>query len=233
MTTIKLAPITVHLVDSMGSDEQICRAARVSTLGTDSAESHVDARLINYLMQHRHGSPFEHGAMTLLVQVPIFVAREWMRHRIGWSYNEVSSRYRQMEPEFFLPHRSRNLVQTGKVGDYTFVPGSPAQYLQVEAESTAVYQAAWDAYLRLKDAGVANEVARNVLPLGLMTSFYATCNPRSAMAFLSLRTERASARTRSTPLHEIDVAATLLEAHFEQLFPLTYAAFESNGRVAP
>lgn len=231
---IQTRDIDVTLIGHEGNDRRICQAARVSTIGADSGDTAEHAGLINYLMRNRHGTPFEHGSMTFLVQVPIFVSREWMRHRTGWSYNETSTRYRAMQPEFYLPAPERNLVQTGKVGDYVFEPGTPQQVQQVREQTLAAYEAAWSAYTRMKDAGVANEVARNVLPLGLlMTAFYATCNPRSAMHFLALRTQRDHATNHSTPLAEIDDAATMLEYHFANRFPLTYAAFEANGRVAP
>ena len=92
----------VELVDSMGSDELICRAARVSTLGAASIDTSESAGLIGFLMGNRHGSPFEHNAMMLRVTAPIFVWREFMRHRIGFSYNEESGRYKVLDGVFYV-----------------------------------------------------------------------------------------------------------------------------------
>ena len=114
--------VTVELVRSSASDSDVLFAARVSTLGEKTLESATaapddpaagepsarDRGLINYLMRDRHGSPFEHNSMTFYVQAPIFVFREFMRHRIA-SYNEESGRYRELRPVFYVPAEERNL----------------------------------------------------------------------------------------------------------------------------
>ncbi|WJN62831.1 ThyX-like thymidylate synthase [Streptomyces phage phiScoe2] len=189
--------------------------------------------LINYLMRDRHGSPFEHGSFTFVIEAPIFVAREFFRHRAGWSYNEESGRYRELRPVFYVPGPERNLQQVGKPGAYTFEPGTPAQYSSVTASSKDAYQVAWDAYQNQLHAGVAKEVARNVLPVGIFTSFWATCNPRSLMHFLSLRTNRQNAKVPSFPQREIEMVADQMEVAFIDTMPITHLAFEMNGRVAP
>src|SRR5688572_18003228 len=122
--------MTVELVRSSAHDSDVLFAARVSTQGEktlDAAASGAEATdrdrgLINYLMRDRHGSPFEHNSMTFYVQAPIFVFREFMRHRIA-SYNEESGRYRELRPVFYVPGPERNLVQVGKPGAYDFIPG--------------------------------------------------------------------------------------------------------------
>ena len=124
--------MTVELVKASASDADVIWAARVSTAGEQSLESvdkssERDAGLINYLARERHGSPFEHTSMTFFVSAPIFVFREFMRHRIA-SYNEESGRYRELRPVFYVPSKERNLVQIGKTGAYTFVPGREEQY---------------------------------------------------------------------------------------------------------
>lgn len=211
----------------------ICRAARVSTLGSASAESGEARGLINYLMKNRHGSPFEHGSMTFLIEAPIFVAREFMRHRAGWSYNETSGRYKELDPLFYVPSIDRNLVQKGKPGEYEFNAGSPLQMRIIAEAHDDAYVMAWSAYQQMLDAGIAREVARNVLPVGLFTSFYATCNPRSLMHFLSLRTKDPQATFPSFPLREIEMVAEQMERTFGDHFPFTYSAWHANGRVAP
>ena len=122
--------VTVELVRSTANDRDVLFAARVSTQGEQSLEGNEadatdrDKGLINYLMRDRHGSPFEHNSMTFYVQAPIFVFREFMRHRIA-SYNEESGRYRELRPVFYVPGADRNLVQVGKTGSYEFTPGTP------------------------------------------------------------------------------------------------------------
>jgi thymidylate synthase (FAD) len=156
-----------------------------------------------------------------------------MRHRVGWSYNETSGRYKELEPVFYMPDRKRNLVQQGKPGEYEFVPGTIEQGLAVEHSFSVIYRAAYSHYQQLIKAGIAREVARDILPVGLFTSFYATCNPRSLMHFLSLRTKSEDSTFKSFPLREIEQVAERMEAEFQKHFPLTHAAFVANGRVAP
>jgi len=229
--------MTVELVKSSASDSDVVWAARVSTAGENSLED-VDADssrsegLINYLARERHGSPFEHTSMTFFVSAPIFVFREFMRHRIA-SYNEESGRYRELRPNFYIPSRERKLVQIGKAGAYTFVDGTPEQYeLTVSAikESCIV---AYANYQKMLEAGVAREVARAVLTVTLYSSMYVTMNARALMNFLSLRTAREGSHFPSYPQREIEMVAEKMEEHFSKLMPLTYNAFQKSGRVAP
>jgi thymidylate synthase (FAD) len=236
--------ITVELVRSSAHDSDVLFAARVSTQGeqtletaqaSESAQSSAaeaeDTRargLINYLMRDRHGSPFEHNSMTFYVQAPIFVFREFMRHRIA-SYNEESGRYRELNPVFYVPNADRNLVQVGKPGAYEFLPGSDEQISLVDHETRAQSVSAFHSYQRMLDAGIAREVARIVLPLNIYSSMYVTLNARSLMNFLSLRTKREGTTFPSFPQREIEK----MEDFFAELMPLTHAAFNGNGRVAP
>jgi thymidylate synthase (FAD) len=234
--------MTVELVRSSAHDSDVLFAARVSTQGEQTLEAAQDVDLdvqnrrdrglINYLMRDRHGSPFEHNSMTFYVQAPIFVFREFMRHRIA-SYNEESGRYRELNPVFYVPGPERNLVQIGKPGAYDFTPGTPEQSAMVGEEVRTVSTAAFEAYQRMLDAGVAREVARIVLPLNIYSSMYVTVNARSLMNFLSLRTKREGTQFPSFPQREIEMCAEQMEEFFAELMPLTYAAFNQNGRVAP
>ncbi len=229
--------VTVELVRSSAHDSDVLFAARVSTKGEQSLEDvKADAErskgLINYLMRAKHGTPYEHNSMTFYVHAPIFVFREHMRHRIA-SYNEESGRYRELRPVFYVPGPDRKLVQEGKPGHYTFVEGSVEQHALVDAETRRVCMEAYAAYRRMLDAGVAREVARIVLPLTIYSSMYVTFNARSLMNFLSLRTRRDDAAFPSFPQREIEMVAEQMEAHWAGLMPLTHAAFEANGRVAP
>lgn len=230
--------MTVELMQSMGSDESVAASARVSTAADvsknaftqDPAES---KGLINFLLKNRHGTPFEHNSFTFFVEAPIFVFREFMRHRIGFSYNEESGRYRELRPIFYVPSEKRNLVQQGKPGAYEFVPGSKDQYKTMFDATKAAYQTSYDAYKKMLDAGIAREVARQVLPVGLYSSMYVTCNARSLMSFLSLRTKRPDSHFPSYPQREIEMVAEKLEAIFAKEMPLTYESFNKNGRVSP
>lgn len=223
----------VELVDSMGSDEFICKAARVSTLGAASIDSEESEGLIKFLMKNRHGSPFEHGTMTFRISAPIFVWREFMRHRIGYSYNEESGRYKELDGVFYIPPPGRNLVQVGKPGAYTFEPGTTRQMDDVMLYLCQSYQTAWDVYQYMLADGIAKEVARMCLPTAIYSTAYVTCNPRSMMAFLSLRTRDENSTYKSTPMDEIDRVARQMEISFEKHFPITEAAFNSLGRVSP
>lgn len=234
--------VTVELVRSNASDQDVLFAARVSTQGEqslDAAMTEQDAEadqrsrgLINYLMRDRHGSPFEHNSMTFYVQAPIFVFREFMRHRIA-SYNEESGRYKELSPVFYVPGPDRNLVQTGKTGHYEFLPGTPEQIALVEQESRKASTESYASYQRMLEAGVAREVARIVLPLNIYSSMYVTMNARALMNFLSLRTKREGTHFPSFPQREIEMCAEKMEDFWAKLMPLTFESFNANGRVAP
>jgi thymidylate synthase (FAD) len=161
MTDIQLrSDFDVDLVEHAGSDEFICKAARVSTLAAESLETTESSGLINFLMKNRHGSPFEHGMMTFRITAPIFVWREFMRHRIGFSYNEQSGRYMEMLPVFYVPPPNRPLLQVGKPGAYSFEPGATWQQEITRSELFRVYDNAWPGYQYLLARGIAKEVAR-------------------------------------------------------------------------
>lgn len=237
MTEVRFtSDITVEPIAVSGDDDSILRAMLVSTSkddAVDTMEESAKRGRINFLMANRHGTPFEHAQLRFYVRAPIMVYREFHRHRIGWSYNEESGRYTQLQPEFYICPPDRNLVQQGKPGAYEFVPGDEQQYhdyLYYTEESCAV---AYRNYEHLLDKGIAKEVARQVLPVNIMSSQYATCNPRSLMAFLSLRTNRPDSAYPSKPMREIEVVAEQMEAIFAEHFPITHETFEANGRVSP
>ena len=233
--------MTVELIRSSASDADVLFAARVSTQGEQTLEgaqardTEVGARdkgLINYLMRDRHGSPFEHTSLTFYVQAPIFVFREFMRHRIA-SYNEESGRYRELRPVFYVPGEDRKLIQVGKPGAYEFEDGTAEQTALVVQETMAVTRAAYESYQRMLEAGVAREVARIVLPVNIYSSMYVTMNSRALMNFLSLRTKREGTHFPSFPQREIEMVAEKMEDFWAKTMPLTYESFNENGRVAP
>lgn len=214
--------MNVELLDFMGGDAEVVRAAKVSTQGAESLSSGDNAGLINYLMRESHASPFEHNVFKFFVKAPIFVAREFMRHRIA-SYNEESGRYKVLECEFYYPDDpSRPLKQVGKTGDYIFEMGESLREETLELMDVA-YGTAEESYLKMLEAGVAKEVARMVLPVGIYTSFYVTMNARSLMNFLSLR-------TASNAQWEIQQVANEMELAFAEHMPQTYGAWVNFGR---
>lgn len=229
--------MTVELIRGNASDSDVVFAARVSTMGEQTlAKVDDDAEgsqgLINFLMRERHGSPYEHNSMTFYVEAPIFVFREFMRHRIA-SYNEESGRYRQLRPVFYVPGADRPLVQQGKPGAYEFVPGSTEQHERAVALTKDACAQAYVAYQQMLDAGVAREVARGVLPVATYSSMYVTMNARALMNFLSLRTKHPESTYPSYPQREIAMVAEQMEARWAELMPITHAAFVKNGRVSP
>jgi len=229
--------LTADLIQSTGDDQSVLDAMLIST-GKNADEliaANPDkaAGRINFLMANRHGTPFEHNSMTFYVKAPIAVFREFHRHRIGWSYNEVSGRYKKLEGEFYIPPKERPLVQEGKPGAYTFVPGTDFQHEDTLACMRHGYEYSYARYEEMLADDVAKEVARMVLPVGIYTEMYATCNARSLMAFLSLRTTDPDSTFPSFPMWEIEQVARQMEDAFRDLFPMTWAAFDGNGRVCP
>lgn len=211
-----------------GSDMDVARSAWVSTRGQrveDEADTVRVQGLINFLMREHHGSPFEQVGLRMLTKTTITVWREHMRHRMA-NYNEQSGRYSKPEPEFYVIGPDRPLVQEGKVGAYTFVPGSDVQYKAVYLVQTHHAISAWMAYEEMLDLGVAKEVARMHLPPTLYSSAYVRMNLRALMNFLSLR-------TAETAMYEIRYLAELYEREFSLHFPMVYDAWVLNGRVAP
>ena len=167
--------------------------------------------------------------MTFYVQAPIFVFREFMRHRIA-SYNEESGRYRELKPVFYVPDANRNLVQVGKPGAYDFLPGTPEQHEAVQRPcASSRPQRLRGLPARCSTAGVAREVARVVLPLNLYSSMYVTMNARSLMNFLSLRTKHRRRPVPSFPQREIELVAEAMEAQWATLMPHTHAAFRRTA----
>lgn len=165
-------------------------------------------------------SPFSHGQFTFIVHTPLWVAREHMRHRT-WHFNELSARYTDVPMQFYLPPGHRPLRQTGKVGSYTFSEGDPQQQ-QVVQETIKRHSAqAASEYESMLDAGVAKEVARNVLPQNVMTSYWATTDPRNLMNFLDLRLHKDAAC-------EIRGVAEGMEEHLKEKMPITYQAYKES-----
>jgi len=171
----------VRLVEHMGDDLSIVQAARVS-YGQGSKGHEKDRKLLRYLIEHEHGTPFEMVVFKFHVKCPIFVMRQWIRHRIG-SFNEISARYTEMEEEFYVPDTFRGPTQSNKQGSEQV----DLDHLALADKLKQHYQAAYQDYQSFLKAGVAKEMARMILPVALYTQFYWSVNARSLMNFLKLR----------------------------------------------
>lgn len=206
----------VKLVDFMGSDLAVVQAARVS-FGQESKGEERDKKLLNYLMKHEHGTPFEMAIFKFHVKAPIFVARQLFRHRVG-SYNEISARYVEVEDEFYIPNSLRaqdtKNKQASLAGSFT----AEEQELGLKLIEEA-YLSVYDKYQKLLELGVAREMARIVLPVGLYTQFYVAYNARSLMNFVRLRTSEDAQK-------EIRMFAEAMTQFFKEKMPWTYRAFE-------
>jgi thymidylate synthase (FAD) len=218
----------VRLDGYMADDFSVVNSARVSfARNLDSTEelTEADKGLINFLMRERHGTPFEHNSFRFHVKCPVFVAREWFRHRIG-SFNEFSARYSEIPNEIFVPELSDMRTQAGKPGAYKFEQvkteiAIDAYELILEANNHA-----YDAYRKLLEMGIAKEVARTVIPMGMFTQFYWTVNARSLMNFLSLRTD-------SNAQLDIRKYANDVEVIFAEIMPVTHGSWVKNNKIAP
>jgi thymidylate synthase (FAD) len=215
----------VRLDGVMADDLSVVNSARVSFGRRVTELGDADAGLIRFLMRERHGTPFEHNSFRFHIRCPIFVAREWFRHRVG-SFNEFSMRYARATDDFYVPEPDDVRTQVGKPGAYSFEPVEPELAETTREELRAVYEQAYATYERLVEQGVARELARSVLPVGAYTEFYWTVNARALMNFVSLRAAEMAQR-------EIRRYAEAVEALFAAQMPITHAAFVANDRTAP
>jgi thymidylate synthase (FAD) len=215
----------VRLDGALADDLSVANSARVSFGRRKEELDDSDRGLITFLMRERHGTPFEHNAFRFHIRCPIFVAREWFRHRVG-SFNEFSMRYARATDDFYVPAAEDVRTQVGKPGAYSFEPVEPELAEETRERLREIYETAYAAYEELVEQGVARELARAVLPVGAYTEFYWTVNARSLMNFLSLRAAEAAQR-------EIRRYAEACETFLAAQMPVTYEAFIANGRLAP
>lgn len=215
----------IELVAHCADDLSVVNAARVSFNEQVSEMSERDEGLIRFLMREHHGTPFEHGFFKFRVKAPIFVFREWHRHRVGHSYNEWSARYSKMEADFYIPDEL--VTQTGKPGAYTYetLEGTAFNFI-AKAGMQKVYIDAYREYERLMEMGIAKQQARAVLPVATYSQMIWSCNPRSLMHFLNLRNS-ANAQ------YEIRCYAVEAEKIFREIMPVTAQAFVDFGRQVP
>jgi thymidylate synthase (FAD) len=172
---------SIELVRSSGTDLDIANAARVSYGRISHEVSERDVKLINFLMEHNHSSPFEHNQLSFRVKAPIFVTRQWMRHRIN-SYNEISYRYVKVKTEFYVPKKWRMQDTENKQSSFGAVADK-----DITSEYNKAIEQAYAHYSAMLEAGVCREQARAILPVATYTEFIYTCNLRSLMNFMHLR----------------------------------------------
>ncbi|MEX2534896.1 MAG: FAD-dependent thymidylate synthase [Trueperaceae bacterium] len=209
----------VRLVDYLGSDARIVQAARVS-YGEGTKTVREDAALIDYLLRNRHTSPFEMVELTLHIKAPIFVARQWMRHRSA-SANEVSGRYSVLADEFYLPSPDQVRAQgkrSRQVGEGP-VESETAQRAS-ESFDTALRRS-YETYQELLAAGVAREMAREVLPVGLYTEFYWKQDLHNLFHFLRLRMDWHAQ-------YEIRAYGDAVAQCVRAVAPVAYGSFEEH-----
>lgn len=216
----------VHLEDSMGTDLHIVNNARVSFDQESSEFTDKERGLLNFLMRERHGSPWESVLFRFDVKAPIFVIREWQRHRVG-SFNEQSARYSQVPDHYYVPEDSYVREQVGKPGSYSFESISDSQIRTQAADLIETTQrTAFAAYHQMLEQGVAKELARTVLPVGMFSRMKWTVNLRALFNFLSLRNDQHAQR-------EIRDYAQAVEQLAQEVVPVAFEVFESNGRICP
>ena len=210
----------VRLADSMGSDLSVVRAARVSydaewRAGQDSGS---DERLIGYLWRNRHTTPFEAVTFTFEVKAPIFVLRQWHRHRT-WSYNELSARYRPLPEEFYLP--DPEIIGQQSTNNKQGREASTVDRRVEVAELKGASASAFRVYQNLLKAGWPRELARSILPVNTYSHMFATVNLLNLLKFLTLRCD-------SHAQHEIRVYADAMRELVRPVVPVSIAAWEAT-----
>lgn len=178
----------VRLVDTMGNDLSVVNAARVSFGKRKTTFEEKDTKLIQYLAKHEHTSPFRHAYLQFHIKAPIFVFRQWMKHQVGCSWNEISGRYVEFpDDEFFIPSTFRQQSKDNKQGSEGSI--NPAEHQQAEDIYLQACRSAVVEYKKLLELGVCREQARCILPLGLYSEVYWTTSLQAAAHFIRLRSE--------------------------------------------
>jgi thymidylate synthase (FAD) len=210
----------VRLVDYLGGDDRIVQAARVSyAAGTKSWRE--DAALIDHLLRNEHTSPFEQVVLTFHVKLPIFVARQWIRHRTA-RVNEVSGRYSVMKDEFYLPRREDVALQSADNKQGRAQGAAPDALVDsAMARLEAGQKAAYEDYAALVDSGLARELSRIDLPLSLYTEWYWQIDLHNLFRFISLRLDpHAQLEIRAYAAVILDIARAVA--------PAATASFENH-----
>lgn len=218
----------VQLVQSMGSDATIVRAARVS-FGKDSSSeelSEKDKKLINYLIKHKHTSTLEHCNLTFKFTVPLFIRSQHHRHRT-WSYNEISRRYTDVDLQFYEPKQFRTQHKSNRQASnenelinpdiYTY--REPSHNISASGAVKAHHIRSIELYNALMSEGVCREQARGILPQNLYTQYYGSSSLLNCLKFIGLRDHKGAQ-------YEIQVVAQAILKILEDLYPITIAAYK-------
>jgi thymidylate synthase (FAD) len=213
---MKVADIEVKLLDSMGTDLSVANVARVSFDKQHDELTDGDVKLINYLATHDHWSPFAHCFASFRIKAPLFVARQLVKHQVGLSWNEVSRRYVDSEPEFYMPKELRGRAENVKQGSGEAL-GYQGHLNWIRCNSNA----ALEAYKDLLGNGVAPEQARMVLPLNTMTEWIWS---GSLMAFARVCRQRLDPHAQ----YECRLVAEQLDERLRWAFPESMAALLDN-----
>jgi len=206
---------SVQLIQSVGDDTGIVNAARVSFGKRIDSIEEKDRKLIKYLLEHDHGTPFEHNSITFLVKAPIFVARQWFRHRIA-SFNEISGRYVEVKEEFYIPKEFRKQSTNNRQAS---IEGNELDNERANLIYVKTVKESFENYKELLALGVAREQARGVLPLNTYTEFYFTCNLRALLHFIKLRDHKNAQ-------WEIQQYAKAMKEMAKEIFPETFRILE-------
>lgn len=208
----------VKYIDSMGNDETVIEAARMST-GRGFEGWEKDGALLDFLWRKKHATPFEMVELSLEVQAPLFVFREWHRHRTQ-SYNEFSARYSKMPDIHYVPDPSRIRKQSASNKQGTGEEEFPQEYIQMTLEELEYEQKqSYSFYEQMIEGGIAKEVARINTPVSRYSKMRAKTNLRNWLGFLNLR-------LRPNAQFEIRVFADAVETIIKNLFPRTHKLFE-------
>ena len=197
--------MNVQLIDKMGSDLSVVNAARVSFAKRKEQIDEKDEKLIKYLAEHDHWSPFGHTSLQFLIKAPIFVARQLVKHQVGLVWNEVSRRYVDDKPEFYIPFLWRKRAENKKQG---------SSDEEVEYDITDLIKTAKEFYSEMLEADIAPEMARMILPQNMMTEWYWS---GSLMAFARV----VNLRIKEDTQEETRVVATHIEKHLKDHFPIS------------
>ena len=200
--------MNVNLIDVMGTDLSVVNAARVSFAKESNEFSDKDAKLINYLAKHNHWSPFGHASLQFRIKAPIFVARQLVKHQVGLVWNEVSRRYVDDEPEFYIPSEWRLKADDKK-------QGSSDETIEYNLGSTLEFIKT--TYQNMLKANIAPEMARMILPQNLYTEWYWS---GSLMAFARVCNLRCKPDTQLETQHIADS----IDWHLHQKFPVSWGA---------
>ena len=205
----------VRYIDHMGSDQRICEAARISYKSPSKGEEQ-DQKLINYLWKNKHTSPFEMAKLTINIKLPIFVMRQYVRHRMQ-NLNEVSARYTELSNEFYIPIKWRRQDIKNKQGsiEADLPHGELSELLTVNC--TDCYRT----YQTMLKSGVAREMARMVLPVNIYTEIYACWDLKNLLHFITLRDD-------SHAQFEIAEYGRAIKSICKELFPMTMSAYEAH-----